>query len=162
MNQLKVTIAIICFILIAYSCGSRGGNGTGGIGWTPVINEVDMYNVTDPKNPYEATTFGVGDKAYFNIDAQFSDADSFNIETTNTMKYVWITDFLLSSTETTTLVSGPTRVPLPGENGHLVVTFTSFDPITISPPAGDYRMDFQIEDSKGNLSTVISVTYQVF
>ena len=161
MNKLKFIIVILCFILFSYGCGSRGGNGTGGIGWFPQINEVDMYNVTDPKTPYVATTFGVDAKASFDIDAQFSDADSFNINNNKTMTYVWVTDVFLITTETTTLVSGPTRVPLPGENGLQVVTFTNIDPITISPPTGNYRMDFQIEDSKGNFTPVTSVYYKV-
>ncbi len=161
MKNLKLYITLLFVILISYGCGSRGGNGTGSVGWIPIINEVDMYNVNDPTKPYVASTFGVGAHASFHIDAEFSDADSFTIDNNKTMTYVRVTDVSLTTTETTTLVSGPTLVPLPGENGLQVVTFTNIDPITISPPKGNHRMDFQIEDSKGNFSDVISITYEV-
>ncbi len=151
MKILEIIIAGLSLILIIYGCNS-GHLTTGATGWYPILTEVDMYNVTDPTNPVESSTFGVGDHASFDIDAEDDDLN---------MKTVWVTENLVTN-ETTTVVSGPQAVPLPGQNGQQIMTYTNIDPIIISPPKGNYRIDFQIEDATGLESEVYSVTYQVY
>ncbi|MGD0821879.1 MAG: hypothetical protein ABSA71_14170 [Desulfomonilia bacterium] len=151
MKILKIIIAGLSLILIIYACSS-GHNTTGGVGWYPILTDVHMFNVNDSTNPVEESTFGVGDHVSFDIDAEDDDLN---------MKTFWVTEVSLTTTETTTLVSGPIAVALPGQNGQQIVSWTNIDPITILKPTGKFRMDFQIEDATGNKSYVVSITYTV-
>ena len=152
MKILKIIIAGLSFIIIIYGCNS-GHNTTGGVGWFPIFTDINIYNVEDPTNPYEATTFGIGVHASFDIDAEDDDLD---------MKTLWITEYYGAVViDTTGPYTTSTGVALPGQNGQQVVSWTDIYPITISGPKGNYRLDFYIEDAKGNKSDILSILYQV-
>ena len=150
MKILKIVIAGLSLILIIYGCNS-GHNTIGGVGWIPIFTDIFMYNVDDPTKPYEATTFGIGDHASFDMDAEDDDLN---------MKTLWVTEYLVTN-ETSTVISGPQAVALPDQNGQQIVSWTNIDPITISQPKGNYTLDFYIEDATGNESVVLSISYKV-
>ena len=152
MKILKIIIAGLSLILIIYGCNS-GHNTIGGVGWIPIFTDIHMYNVNDPTNPVEVSTFGIGDHASFDIDAEDDDVN---------MKTLWVTEYYGASIVTTTGTpyNGPNAVALPKQTSQ-IMAYSNIDPITISPPKGNYIMDFQIEDATGNESEVLSITYTV-
>jgi hypothetical protein len=150
MKILEIIIAGLSLIIIFYGCDS-GPLTTGAVGWVPLIKNISMYNDNDPTNPVETTTFETGDFASFKMNAEDDDLN---------MKNLWVTEYLVNN-ETTAFISGPTAVPLPGQNGQQTVSWSNIDPITISLPQGNYRLDFQIEDAVGNKSNVFSLSYLV-
>ena len=86
MKILKIIIAGLSLILIIYGC-SNGPN-IGGVGWIPIFTDIHMLNVNDPTNPVEASTFGIGDHASFDIDAEDDDLN---------MKTLWVTEYLVTT-----------------------------------------------------------------
>ena len=127
-------------------CGG-GGGGEGGAPpapsqTAPRINNVELFNVDDPDTP--TVTFNMGDTFNFRVSATDPDLD---MTTLYFYQYYPIT--------ADTPYSGPITVLLPSQPETSVVC-TANEPLTITN-TGQWRFEFQIEDSEGNQSNVFTV-----
>jgi hypothetical protein len=137
MKYIKLLIVGVCVILIANGC--RGGKAQPGGGFIPRITDVQTLNIADTSGRFTSD-----DQLSFTITADDEDLD---------MKTLFVTEYLNSETP----YYGPIEIPLPNQISN-VMTYSNIGPITISGPSGDYRLDFQIEDARGNISNSLSIT----
>jgi len=150
MNYLKIISATMCsIILLSFGCSDT--ESTPGVGFIPKIKRVVPYNFNDTENPYATYTFQTGDVVSFSLQAQDSDYD---------METIWWEKYAFSD-DTETLLSGPDYVTLPEQTSE-IMTYTYILSITVTDPAGEYRVDFQVEDVRENMSDMMYVEYTVY
>ena len=134
MKYIKLSIVGLCVILMANGCS--GGKGHPGIGFIPKIINAIMVNVKDSTSSFT-----------FSIQAEDQDLN---------MKTLWVTEYSPADSETP--YNGPNSFPLPKQSNQ-EMTYTQIGPITLSGPAGGYRMDLQIEDASGNKTDVFNINF---
>jgi len=139
---------IICCLIFAYGCDSDKGEHAG-IGYLPSISQVVSYNYNDTENPVSASVFNVGDSMSFTIDASDDDLN---------MKILWITIYDEADDETPYM--GPLEISLPDQAASDVIYYYPFT-IVLDDPSGQYTIDFQIEDERGNLTDIYTVNYTI-
>ena len=147
MKHLRLIAAALCIILINFGCSDT--ESTPGLGFFPKIRAAISYNVNDPENPVLTTIFEIGDNVSFTVRAEDGDYD---------MATLWAT--LYNRADFETPLSGPDDVPLTKQTSQ-IMTYSYIFPITITGPAGEYSMDFQVEDARGNISNVYQLYYTV-
>ena len=140
MKYIKLSIVGLCVIFMASGCS--GGKGHPGIGFIPKIKDAIMVNVKD-----STSLFTTGDQATFSVQAIDQDLN---------MKTLWVTEY--SSADSETPYNGPNSFPLPKQSNQ-EMTYNQIGSITLSGPAGQYRMDIQIEDASGNKTDVFNINF---
>ena len=140
MKYIKLSIVGLCVMLMASGCS--GGKGHPGIGFIPKIKDAKMFNIKDT-----TSSFTSGDQATFSVRAEDKDQN---------MKTLWVTEYSSAASETP--YDGPTSFPLPKQSSE-TMTYYQIGSITLSGPAGQYRMDIQIEDASGNKTDVFSIDF---
>lgn len=133
-------------LLLLASCGGGGGGSSGS---APEIEDVAMFNVNDPGNPLEALSFQVGDFIDVHIDASDPDKD---------IKKAWITEYYPADSDD--IWEGPLEAGLPSQSTPDTVFFL-IEPLEVTPPAGGYRAEITLEDSRGHLSNTWTIYYSV-
>ncbi len=129
---------------------ATGGGGGGGDGappppseTAPTLTNVELFNANDPGTV--TFSFDIGDTANFNVSATDPDLD---------MTTLYFTEYFPS--DSTTPYTGPTPIAMPSQSATDMV-YTLIQPTEVTGPAGNWRLDFQIEDSNGNESNVFQV-----
>jgi hypothetical protein len=140
MKYVKLSIIGLCVILMANGCS--GGKGNPGIGFIPKIIDAQMSNVKS-----FTSIFTAGDQVTFTVAAEDQDLN---------MKTLWVTEYSVAESEIP--YNGPNEITLPKQSSQSI-TYSEIGPITLSGTSGVYRMDFQIEDARGNKSDVYSVGF---
>jgi hypothetical protein len=125
--------------------GCGGSDGGGGGGTAPIITGVTL---TD-ENFNPKLLFNIGDLGNFLCYASDPDLD---IDT------LFVTQFYPSNSLTPTI--GPNVISLPSQSSVDMVYFL-IQPEVITGPAGDWRIEFLIEDDKGHDSNTFVVYYVV-
>ncbi len=121
---------------------------SGGIGFFPTIDQMQILNNNDPSNPVLAGTFKTGDNICFNMQAEDNDQN---------MKTLWYTVYL---TATDTIFSGPEAIELSKQN-QANMLYYKIGSMQLTEPAGVYSIDFEIEDEMGNRSKVYIIELTV-
>jgi hypothetical protein len=148
MNHLKLFVSGLCIILISHGCG--GGGVTGGVGFIPTISTSDLLNFNDPSNPKITNKFTSGDnKVGFDIEADDGDLD---------MKTLLVTFYDITDPETPIQLADTIAINLPKQTA-VDVTYSNIGPINISEPAGNYKVNLQIEDARGNKSATVFIPF---
>jgi hypothetical protein len=142
MKHSALFIIGLSIMLFSHGCDS-GPSKSGGAGFYPKIDLVQIVNNNDPSNPIVWGTFTTGDNVCFNMQAQDMDQN---------MKTLWFSVYLV---DTETLYSGPDAIALSKQNEETMV-YKQIGSIQLTEPAGEYRFDFQVEDETGNKSTVFT------
>jgi hypothetical protein len=141
MKYIKISIVGLCVILLANGCS--GSKGHPGVGFIPRIRAAQMDNANG-----SGILFKSGDQAIFGVIAEDTDQN---------MKTLWYTDYQVDSA---TPYNGPNPITLPKQTSESM-TYSQLGPITLSGPAGRYRMDIQIEDASGNKTDVTSIDFNL-
>jgi hypothetical protein len=144
MKYIKLSIVGLCFILMTTGCNA--GKGHPGVGFIPKITDAIMVDVKDSTSP---SSFTSGDQVTLSVKAEDQDQN---------MKTLWITEY--SSADSKTPYDGPTLITLPKQNSE-VITYSQIGPITLSGPTGNYRLDLQIEDTRGNKTDVFIINFSL-
>lgn len=139
---MKKTILIVFFILM-FGCLSHNNNSNDGK--SPVIKNVTLLKADEYSEFVTVGSYRIGDLANFYMDVSDPDLD---------VSYVYITQFYPFDSERP--YSGPDQIPLPSQSSANKI-FTLVDPVLINGPVGGWRLDFQIEDKKGNRSNIFTV-----
>jgi len=132
------------FISIIATGGGGGGGGSApppDLGTAPEIWTVEIYD----SNWVETYSFDIGE--YFNYKVYATDPDK-------DMLSLYATQY--HPHDSNTPYYGPDLIPLPSQPGVDVVIY-NIAPIEVTGPSGTWRVEFQIEDSKGNESNVWKV-----
>ncbi|GAJ05347.1 unnamed protein product [marine sediment metagenome] len=117
---------------------------------SPVIENVELFNFRDLTTP--VTEFVIGDEATFTV--RFTDPDI-------DCAYLTISEYFLiipnpdPSSETTYWIMQDTVTDT-------INSFPDLDPVEISGPMGDWRIDFRIEDKAGNVSNIFEVFVTIY
>ena len=122
--------------------GTGGGGGGGGsapppdLGTAPEIWDAKLYD----RNWVETYSFDIGEYANFEVCATDPDKD---------MVSCYVTQY--HPQDSNTPYYGPDLMSLPSTS-YVDVCWHNIDPVEIEGPSGTWRIEFQIEDSKGNES----------
>ena len=100
-----------------------------------------LYDV----NWIATASFTIGDYVNFEVYATDPDLD---------MVKLYITQY--HPQDSTTPYLGPDLMSLPSQSA-VDMIYYPIDPIEVTGPAGSWRIEFQIEDSKGNESNVFRI-----
>ncbi len=139
---------IIVSLIMIIGCGGGGDDG-GSVGTAPTINNV----VLTDENFIPKSQFDIGDTA--NILVQATDPDK-------NMKKLLIEQYFPNDS-TGNPYYGPDVIALPSQSD-ITMTYHLIGRITVDGPAGNWRIEFQIEDSTGlesNLFKVFAVVNRV-
>jgi len=120
-----------------------------GIGYIPKITAIASYDYNDIDDPVLSSEFNVGDTVSFTIAASDDDLN---------MQILWVTIF--GSTDNDNPYEGPYELSLPDQTSSDMTYYFIYS-IVLDDPAGTYIVDFQVEDSKGNLSNEYSLNYTI-
>ena len=148
MKVMKKFCIIVSLIMII-GCGGGGSGDGGSVGTAPTINNV----VLTDENFIPKSQFDIGDTA--NILVQASDPDK-------NMKKLLIEQYFPNDS-TGNPYYGPDVIALPSQSD-ITMTYHLIGRITVDGPAGNWRIEFQIEDSTGlesNLFKVFAVVNRV-
>jgi Ca-activated chloride channel family protein len=147
MKVMKKFCIIVSLIMII-GCGGGGDDG-GSVGTAPTINNV----VLTDENFIPKSQFDIGDTA--NILVQATDPDK-------NMKKLLIEQYFPNDS-TGNPYYGPDVIALSSQSD-ITMTYHLIGRITVDGPAGNWRIEFQIEDSTGlesNLFKVFAVVNRV-
>ncbi len=131
-------IALGLMTIVGSSDGGGGGGGGEDLGTAPKINNVVLYDA----NWIATASFTIGDYGNFAVYVTDPDLDMINC---------YITQYYPH--DSTTPYHGPDLMSLPSQSD-VDMIYYSIDPSGVTGPAGSWRIEFQIEDSKGNESNV--------
>ncbi len=148
----------ILFLLIMAGCNSSSGGGESTNQKTnttyieehdtsPTITSTTAYLVNDPYRT--RTSFDEG--AFVNGYVFITDPDM-------DLKYLYAREYYPATS--TIPYSEPFQWDLTGQT-HKDMVYLSLEDFKVTGPAGSWRIDFQAEDAKGNLSNIYSFTYSV-
>ena len=140
---------IIVSLIMIIGCGGGSSGDGGSVGTAPTINNV----VLTDENFIPKSQFDIGDTA--NILVQASDPDK-------NMKKLLIEQYFPNDS-TGNPYYGPDVIALPSQSD-ITMTYHLIGRITVDGPAGNWRIEFQIEDSTGlesNLFKVFAVVNRV-
>ncbi|MCK4820537.1 hypothetical protein KA005_32530, partial [bacterium] len=131
------------FISIIGTGGSGGGGGGGGAPpsppeTAPTISDVNFYDAYEN----ETYSFTIGEDANFRVYATDPDLDMISCEISQYHPH-----------DSATPYYGPDTMSLPSQS-HTDMVYYSIDPIEVTGPAGSWRIEFQIIDTKGNESNI--------
>lgn len=129
------------FISIIATGGGGGGGGSApppDLGTAPEITAVILYD----SNWVETLSFNIGEYANFKVYATDPDKD---------MESLYVTQY--HPHDSNTPYYGPDLMSLPSVSA-VDVYYYNITPIEITGPSGTWRVEFQIEDSKGNESNI--------
>jgi hypothetical protein len=144
-----ITLFIIGLSIMLFSQGCNNGPLTsGGAGFFPKIDQVQMVNINDPSNPILVSLFKTGDNICFNMQAEDNDQN---------MKTLWLSVYLA---DTETIISGPEAITLPKQDKENMV-YTQIGSMKLTETTGEYRIDFEVEDETGNRSGVYALLLTV-
>jgi len=138
-SRFVFSIVILSIGSLLLNCNGSSGDG----GFAPIITDVRLYNANEPYTP--TYSFDIGDEGNIEVDVTDQDSD---------ITTLWSSEYFPS--DSTTPYNGPIEFPLPSQSG-VDMTYSFIDPLTIEGPAGNWRMEFQIEDAQGNKSNVFTV-----
>jgi hypothetical protein len=141
MKYIRLSVAGLCIILIAQGCNPSKGHP--GIGFFPKITEAVMVNVNT------TGTFKFGDQVTFSVQAEDEDLN---------MKTLWVTVYTSADSENP--FDGPYEIALPKQTSD-TMTYSDLGPITLSEPVGNYTMNLQIEDARGNETSVFTISFNI-
>ncbi|MBW1690828.1 MAG: hypothetical protein JRF35_01890 [Deltaproteobacteria bacterium] len=151
IKKLRYISLVALFLLSLLGIvGSNGGGGDGGgetgsttsnNGTAPTINNVELYDV-DWNLKY---SFTIGDDANFAVYATDSDKD---------MDCCYITQYY--PLDSSIPYYGPDIMYLPSQS-EVDMVYWNVNPIEVTGPAGNWRIEFQIEDANGNESDIFKV-----
>lgn len=140
-----VGVIVLGLISIVGSNGGGGGDSssTGEVSHdtAPIINSVELYDANWNLN----YSFTIGDYANFAVYATDSDKD---------MECCYITQYY--PLDSNTPYYGPDIMYLPSQSD-VDMVYWNINPIEVTGPAGDWRIEFQIEDANGNESNIFKV-----
>jgi hypothetical protein len=142
-----IGVAALGLITIVATGGGGGGGGAPSSppGTAPTITNVVIYDVYW----IPSLSFDIGDYANFEVYATDPDLD---------MTTLFITQY--HPADSNIPYYGPDTMSLPSVSTADTYFYT-IDPIEVTGPAGSWRIEFQIEDSKGNDSNVFKVYVSV-
>jgi len=155
MKQLLIVLSILFFIGCSSGSGSLPANTSttpGDGGQTPTIRNVVLYNAEDIETP--VISFQVGDYMYFVVTATDLDAD---------MTTLYVTEYYPFDSDT--IFNGPIamamspQITMSASIQPVEMRYTNLAVIEMTGAAGSYRMEFQVEDAKGNESAVFTVYF---
>jgi hypothetical protein len=115
------------------------------LGYFPKFIDAELVNLKDL-----STSFTSGDKAAINVNAEDDDLN---------MQTLVVSEYYPADLDTPPYY-GPTSFTLPLQY-FKITKYSLIGPITLSGPAGKYRMDIQIKDAIGNASDVYSIPYSL-
>ena len=139
-------IGVIALGLMTIVATGGGGGGGGSapppdLGTAPEITEVILYD----SNWVETLSFDIGEYANFKVHATDPDED---------MESLYVTQY--HPHDSNTPYYGPDLMSLPSVSA-VDVYYYNIAPIEVAGPSGTWRVEFQIEDSKGNESNIWKV-----
>ena len=138
-------VGVIALGLMAIVGTGEDTGGDGGIvssGTAPEIYNVELFNTSDPNNP--TTSFTIGDYYTFKVYAKDPDLD---------LIHLYVTQYYPDDSNSP--FYGPDTKSLSSQL-QADVTY-NFGPGEITGPAGSWRIEFQLQDSRGNMSNVWTV-----
>lgn len=141
MKKVFLTLMALLFI---YSCGGGGGSGGSPPQNLPKITDVIICN----EDWFAQYSFDIGEYANFIVYAEDPDL---NMETLYVNLYL---------SESSIPYFGPVIYFLPDQSD-VETSYYNSDPIEIIWPSGEYRLEFEIEDAKGNESNIFKVIIYV-
>jgi hypothetical protein len=139
MKYIKLLIVGLCVILMVNGCGG-GLKDKPGIGFIPKITEAKMTNVNT-----SASSNKTGDQITFDVKAEDDDQN---------MKTLWITVFSVDNSVTPS--SGPDPIALPAQTTQ-IMPYTGLGPYELTELPGNYSVNLQIEDTRGNKSDAFTL-----
>jgi hypothetical protein len=152
----KIFHLFLFFVLttfVAIGCSSGGGGGGGGDndssrGTAPIIDDVIFHwcNSADINDCWdESDFFFVGEFFDFVMYCQDPDLD---------IDVMYSTLFILTNNGYV-LFSGPDVETLPVQEAESTFYYPTPN-LQAEPPAGDFRVEFRVEDAEGNMSNVFT------
>jgi len=139
-----LSILSILLIGITLLCpGCNGGNGGTPPGTAPRINWVELYLWGGPYVP--TFTFTIGEQVEFLVSATDPDLD---------IKTLYITQYYPA--DATSPYYGPDPLSLPSQSDADAL-YWPLAPTEVTGPAGDWRIEFQISDARGNESNTFTI-----
>jgi hypothetical protein len=146
---------VLLLCLIAISCGGGGGGsdekGTGTSNSVPTITDVRVFHQSDPDNPIDSSNgppiVYLGENIIYKV--YYSDSDA-NVD------LIYYTGFYPSTR------TEPTVGPQTYDTKQSAVEdiFTS-EPTLVGFGEGEWRLEFQVEDSDGNKSNIFDLLGEV-
>jgi len=136
-----IALSLACLVL--FSCGGGGGGGGGGAssaGTAPVINIVRLFS--DQNMTHEIDTATVGQQVWLSISLTDPDLDAATL--------------IISQYLGDALYYGPDELDLPSQPSETTI-FYLIQPVTVSGPAGGWRVVSQVEDEEGHLSNEFEI-----
>jgi hypothetical protein len=144
---MRKPLSILCLLTMAITvlCPGCDGGGDGGIppGTAPRINWVELYLWGGPYVP--TFEFTIGDQVEFLVSATDPDLD---------IKTLYITQYYPS--DETAPYYGPDPLSLPSQSDPDAL-YWPLAPTEVTGPVGDWRIEFQIYDNRGNASNVYTI-----
>jgi len=134
-------LLLLIFLILFCACSGGDDNNGEPSQTAPKINNVKIYN----SHGTEDYSFNIGEYAIFGVSATDPDMDMTNL-------LIW----QYYPADSTTPYYGPSTVALPSQSEANAI-YSTIDPIEIIGPAGYWKIEFQLEDSKGNESNVFRV-----
>ena len=144
---MKKILIVLIVLFIVSGCGDGGDGGTapGISGTAPVIDDVvltdEYFNIK--------FLFNIGDLANFLVYANDPDMD---------METLFVTEFYPN--DSTTPYTGPTPLFLPSQS-EIDMVYFMIESVAVLGPAGNWRIEFQIEDYAGHASNIFRVFFIV-
>jgi len=140
--KVMTKFCIIVSLIMIIGCGGGGGDGDGQTGTAPTIDDV----VLTDENFNPKSQFDIGDTANFIVKAT---------DPNKNMEKLLIEQYFPNDS-TGNPYYGPDVIALPSQSD-ITMTYYLIGRITVDGPDGNWRIEFQIEDSTGLESNVFKV-----
>jgi hypothetical protein len=138
MKPIALFILGLSIMLFFHGC-NNGPLTSGGSGFYPKIEQIQILNINDPSNPILWGSYKTGDNISFNMEAEDNDLN---------MKTLWVTVY---PTDSDTIYSGPEAIALSKQDKEAMLYY-QIGSINLTEPAGKYDFIFEVEDETGNRS----------
>jgi hypothetical protein len=148
LNYLCLAGVVALGLITIVASGGGGGDGAApsSPGTPPTISDVKFYDSPEGSETY---LFTIDEDAYIELTATDPDSD---------MTALLITQYHPADADTP--YYGPDSIALPAQSD-TTMTYSNIAPIDVTGPAGTWRIEFQIVDSKGNESNVLAIVVSV-
>lgn len=145
MRKLTIILTMLGLLFVIIS-GCNGGDGAAPLGTAPKINDAALYDIYWD----ETYSFAIGDWVNWAIWATDPDLD---------MTSLYVTQYHPS--DSTTPYYGPDYIGLPSQSDADMIYY-AVNPTQVIGPIGSWRIEFQVEDAKGNDSNIFKIYVSVY